>query len=110
VNEPVLRFHFAVIRPDLARFEARQTASAWWDAEPRFASAVVGPHFEAVARRWTARYASRETLGGVAKQVGFVQVNDRERKTAYEIDVAAERRTEGLRPHEVAGHRRGKGQ
>ena len=90
VNEPVLRFHFAVIRPDLARFEARQTASAWSDAEPRFASAVVGPHFEAVARRWTARYASRETLGGVAKQVGFVQVNDRERKTAYEIDVAAE--------------------
>ena len=90
VNDPVLRFHFIVLRPDLARFEMRNTADAWADAEPRFASGVVGPHFEAIARRWTAAYASRKTLGGAAKRVGFAQVNDPERKTAYEIDVVAE--------------------
>ncbi len=90
VDDPVLRFHFTVLRPDLARFEARHTADAWTDAEPRFSSGVVGPHFEAIARRWTATYASRKTLGGAAKRVGFVQVNNPEGKTAYEIDVVAE--------------------
>jgi AAA+ ATPase superfamily predicted ATPase len=90
VNDPVLRFHFTVVRPDLARFEARKTAEAWLEAEPRFASQVVGPHFEAIARRWTAQYASRRTLGGMAKRVGFVQANDPGLKTAYEIDVVAE--------------------
>ncbi len=29
VADPLLRFHFAVLRPDLARFEARRTAEAW---------------------------------------------------------------------------------
>lgn len=90
VNDPVLRFHFVVLRPDLARFEARHTAAAWIDAESRFASGVIGPHFEMIARHWTAAYASRKTLGGAVKRVGFVQVNERERKRAYEIDVVAE--------------------
>lgn len=79
-----------MLRPDLARFEARQTHEAWVDAEPRLRSQVIGPHFESLARTWTSRYASARTLGGRAKRVGFVQVNDPEMKQAFELDVVAE--------------------
>ena len=54
--DPLLRFEFAVIRHDRARFETRRTAEAWADAEPRFRSQVLGPHFEAVARDWARAY------------------------------------------------------
>jgi hypothetical protein len=89
VADPLLRFHFAIQRPDLARFELRQTRAAWTAAEPRFRSNVLGPHFEALAREWTRRYAARRTLGGRPRAVGFVQVNDPQVKQAYELDVVA---------------------
>lgn len=90
VTDPLLRFHFAVLRPDLARFEARRVHEAWVDAQPRFRSQVLGPHFESMARTWTERYASARTLGGRARRVGFVQVNDPVAKRSFEIDVVAE--------------------
>lgn len=90
VADPLLRFHFAVLRPELARFEARQTREAWASSEARFASQVLGPHFESLARVWTSRHASTRTIGGRARRVGFVQVNDPLAKQAFEIDVVAE--------------------
>ena len=90
VADPLLRFHFAVLRPDIARFEARQTRDAWADAEPRFRSQVLGPHFESLARSWTDRYASVRTLGGRPRKVGFVQVSDRQARQSFELDVVAE--------------------
>jgi len=90
VADPLLRFHFTVLRPDIARFEARRTREAWTDAEPRFRSQVLGPHFESLARTWTERYASGTTLGGSPRRVGFVQVNDPGAKQQFELDVVAE--------------------
>jgi Archaeal ATPase. len=90
IADPLLRFHFAVLRPDLARFEMRQTQAAWQDAERRFRSIVLGPQFESLARTWAATFASSRTLGGHPRQVGFVQVNDREQRQAFELDVVAE--------------------
>lgn len=90
VADPLLRFHFVVLRPDIARFEARQTHEAWADAESRFKSQVLGPHFESLARSWTSLYASTRTLGGRARQVGFVQVSDPLAKQSFELDVVAE--------------------
>jgi hypothetical protein len=90
VVDPVLRFYFAVLRRDLPRFSARMTHEAWVDAKTRFDSQVVGPHFESMARTWTARYASEDTLGGSARRVGFVQVNDSDLKQTFELDVAVE--------------------
>ena len=90
VADPLLRFHFAVLRPDIARFEARRTREAWADAEPRFKAQVLGPHFESLARTWTERYASARTLGGRPRRVGFVQVNDPDAKEQFEIDVVVE--------------------
>ena len=85
----MLRFHHAIIRPDLARFEVRRTSEAWAAATPRFEAQVLGPHFEELARQWTLRFASPATLGGRPAQVGFTQVNDATRRERYEVDVVA---------------------
>lgn len=89
LEDPFLRFHFAVVRRDLARFEARLTADAWQEARATFGSQVLGPHFEQLARTWTRSYASPSTLGGRPSAVGFTQVNDAAARSRAEIDVVA---------------------
>lgn len=89
LDDPYLRFHFAVVRRDLARFEAGLTAEAWADAGGAFASNVLGPHFEQVARTWTERFASAGTLGGRPSVVGITQVNDARARSRVELDVVA---------------------
>lgn len=103
VVDPIIRFHYAVVRPDQPRFEARQTQEAWTAADERFRAQVLGPHFEALARTWTRRYASPRTLGGRPKRVGFTQVNDPELKVAFELDVVVEGDDQGAaKPHLLA--------
>ena len=46
ITDAMLRFQHAVIRPDVDRFESRQTLAAWSDAAARFESGVAGPAFE----------------------------------------------------------------
>ncbi len=90
INDPLVRFQFAVVRPDTARFEARRTGEAWIAAAERFRAQVLGPHFEQMARDWTASFAAPATLGGVARRVGFAHVNDRHARIQYELDVVVE--------------------
>lgn len=79
-----------VIHRPAALFDrARQTRSAWTDATARFESGVVGPAFEAIARTWTSRYASPNTLGGTAARVGSTIVNDSVGRSRVAIDVVA---------------------
>src|SRR5258706_3849883 len=87
VADTMLRFHHAITRPDLARFEARRTREAWTAATARFETQVLGPHFEHLAREWTARFAAPATLGGEPERIGFTQVNDPERRERFELDV-----------------------
>ena len=89
ITDAMLRFQHAVIRPDFHRFESRQTLAAWSDATARFESGVAGPAFEAIARAWTSRYASADTLGGTAARVGSTVVNDSAGRSRVEIDVVA---------------------
>jgi len=89
LEDPYLRFHFAVVRRDLARFEARLTAEAWADARSTFDSHVLGPHFEQLARTWTRSFASATTLGGRPSVIGFSQVNDAAARSRVELDVVA---------------------
>ena len=85
--DPIVRFHHVVTRRDLARFEERRTLDAWRDAQPRFATHVLGPHFEEIAREFTFRFAADETVGGRAATVGPAVVNDSAGRTQQEIDV-----------------------
>ena len=87
--DPIVRFHHVVTRPDLARFEDRRTAEAWTDAQPRFASHVLGPHFEDVARTFAFRFASPATVGGDVARVGAAVLNDPKGRSQHEIDMVA---------------------
>ena len=89
LDDPFLRFQFAVVRRDLARFESRLTAEAWADARETFASRVLGPHFEQLSRSWTERHASATTLGGRPSKVGVTQLKDAAGRSKVEIDVVA---------------------
>ena len=87
IAEPIVRFQHVVNRRDLARFEERRATEAWADAQARFATHVLGPHFEDLARDWTIRYASEQTTGGRLARVGATQVNDPAGRSRAEVDV-----------------------
>jgi hypothetical protein len=87
--DPIVRFHHVVTRRDLARFEDRRFAEAWADAQPRFSTHVLGPHFEQLARDFTFTFASPTTVGGPVSAVGAAIVNDARGRTQHEIDVVA---------------------
>lgn len=90
--DPIVRFHHVVTRRDIARFEERRTLEAWADAQPRFATHVLGPHFEELARQFVFKFASEATVGGRASTVGPAVVNDAKGKAQHELDVVAIKR------------------
>jgi hypothetical protein len=87
IAEPIVRFHHVVTRPRLARFEERRASEAWADAQQSFSTHILGPHFEDLARLWTIRYASEETVGGRLSRVGATQIGDPAGRSQLEIDV-----------------------
>jgi hypothetical protein len=89
IADPIVRFHQVVTRRDLARFEERRAAEAWSDARPRFATHVLGPHFEELARQFTFRYAAASTVGGPVARVAPAVVNDRGARRQHEVDIVA---------------------
>ncbi len=89
LSDPILRFHHVVTRPDLARFEDRRTAEAWAAARDRFATHVLGPHFEDLARAFSFRHAGPETTGGVAAIIGAAVINDPKGRAQHQLDVVA---------------------
>jgi hypothetical protein len=95
VADPMVRFHQLVIEPYLADLEAGQAHRVWAEAAHTVESKIYGPHFEAVAAEWTARYAAAEK-GLAIGPVGQTVIACREHKTGHEIDVLALAR--GTRP------------
>ena len=89
VADPVLRVDQLVIRPNLAALEQREAERVWAVAADTLATQIEGPHFERLAREWTARFAAAETLGGAPTVVGTTKVNDARARTQAEIDVVA---------------------
>lgn len=92
VADPIVRFHHLINRRHRARLEDRQALEVWPEAEATYRSQIVGPHFESMCRLWVDRYASEETLGGLADRSASVQVNDRRHRQNFELDVVALRR------------------
>ena len=89
IADPIVRFHHLINRRHRARLEDRHALDVWSDAEATYRSQIVGPHFESICRLWVDRYAAEETLGGPADTSASVQVNDRRRRQAFELDVVA---------------------
>jgi hypothetical protein len=95
VADPMVRFHQLVIEPYLADLEAGRAGEVWAEAGHTVESKIFGPHFEALAAEWVARYAAAEA-GLVAGPTGQTVIACREHKTGHEIDVLALAR--GARP------------
>ncbi len=95
VADPMVRFHQLVIEPYLADLEAGRARQVWAEAEHTAQSKIFGPHFEALAAEWVARYASTEA-GLAVGPVGQTVIACREHRTGHEIDVLALAR--GSRP------------
>jgi hypothetical protein len=89
IREPLIAFYHAIMRPEWRRLERRgQADQVWHDSARRFAGNVVSPRFEQLCRDWVQDYAPPEVSGGVVAYVGHGSVNDPDRKTSHEVDVA----------------------
>jgi uncharacterized protein len=78
--DPLIRFHYAMIRRHQARLGRHgvDSEALWGELIPSFRSQVLGPCFEAMARSWATHFASHDTLGGSPDHVGptFLTVTD----------------------------------
>lgn len=95
VTDPLVRFHQLVIEPYLADLEAGRARQVLAEAAHTVESKILGPHFEALAAQWVARYA-HDQAGLVVGPVGSTVVACKEHKKSHEIDVLALAR--GSRP------------
>jgi hypothetical protein len=95
VADPMVRFHQLIIEPYLADLEAGQAGRVLAEAGRTVESKILGPHFEALAAEWIARYAATEA-GLPVGPVGQTDIACREHKVGHEIDLLALAR--GARP------------
>lgn len=95
IADPMVRLHQLVIEPYLADLEAGRADQIWTEVTHTVESKIFGPHFEALAAEWTAKYAAIEA-GLVIGPVGKAVIACREHRTSHEIDVLA--LTRGARP------------
>lgn len=89
IADPIIRFHQLITRNHEALAEQRDLEALWRLAAPMLRSQVIGPHFEDVARAWTARYASPATLGGLIGAPHALQVNDPASARRFQVDIVA---------------------
>ncbi|HEX5494471.1 MAG TPA: ATP-binding protein [Mycobacteriales bacterium] len=100
IAEPLVTFYQAIMRPSWARLEAGQAEPVWRESAPRFASQVVGPHFEAICREYLLLSGHRVLGSDAAGEVGTGVVTDPARRQQIQIDAAV------LAPGSPTGPRR----
>lgn len=91
-GDPLLRFHYAIIRRHRDRFarHAADTAALWSSILPTFGSQVLGPCFEDAARYWTMHFADANSVGGPADFVGTTTITlDNGHERELDVVVAA---------------------
>lgn len=88
INEPLIAFYHAVMRPVWSDLEHTRDATRLWQRnQRRFTGNVLGPHFEHLCRHWTRYLASDDLLGEHPHRVERGTVNDPANKTSHEVDV-----------------------
>jgi uncharacterized protein len=88
IAEPLITFYHAIMRPAWPELErSRNPELIWQRARKRYASNVLGPHFEQVCRDWTWHMAPAELFGDYPNRVGAGTVSDPANKTSHELDV-----------------------
>jgi len=98
INEPLLAFYHAIMRPFWPQLmRGTGAAQVWERSQPRFASSILGPHFERLCREW-ALYFAGDRFGDWPVQVAAGTVNDPQNKTLHQVDVAVLGHADGARP------------
>lgn len=89
IDEPLIAFYHAVMRPVWSQLERPGNASRVWKAsQRRFTANVLGPHFEQVCRDWALHHADPDLFGGLPASVGHGVVHDPAAHTGHEADLA----------------------
>lgn len=89
IAEPLIAFYHAIMRPVWDQLERPGAADRVWRAsQRRFASNILGPHFEQVCRDWALHHADPDIVGGLPARVGHGVVHDPRTRTNHEVDVA----------------------
>lgn len=86
ITEPLITFYHAIMRSQWTRLELGLTARVWQESTQRFASQVVGPHFEQLCRVFAAT-AEDDVFGGPPAEVTAGVVTDPHQRDKIEIDV-----------------------
>ena len=89
VADPIVRFGLLIVAPRLATFEERRPDEGWAAAAETFSSQILGPHFEHLAREWTARHADPSTWDAEIGEVGPTVVSDPAGRAQHQVDVVA---------------------
>jgi hypothetical protein len=98
INEPLLAFYHAVMRPYWPQLLRGTGADRIWErSQGRFAGSILGPHFERACREW-ALYNAGDNFGDWPAQVASGTVNDPANKTTCQVDVAVLGHADGGRP------------
>jgi AAA+ ATPase superfamily predicted ATPase len=88
VAEPLVAFYHVVMRPDWGRLERPGRAHrVWAEAQDRYRSAVVGPHFEELCRAWVRDFAGDGTFGSAVVRAGSGVVHNSRDHQGHEVDV-----------------------
>lgn len=89
IAEPLIRFYHAIMRPVWDQLERPGSAERVWRASRRrFASNVLGPHFEQTCRDWALHDADPGLFAGLPAKVGHGIAHDAGTRTSHEVDVA----------------------
>jgi uncharacterized protein len=98
INEPLLAFYHAIMRPFWPQLLRGGGAAQLWErSQRRFASNILGPHFERICREWSLYFAG-DKFGDWPVHVAAGTVNDPANKTMCQVDVAAIGHADGGRP------------
>lgn len=98
INEPLIVFYEAIMRPAWSRLELGQAEAVWRDSAPTFAGRVMGPHFEQLCRAYT---STSDRFGAHPAEVSSGTITDKSARSPIEVDVVATTAPEADRPRRV---------
>lgn len=103
IAEPLIAFYAGIMRPMWDQLQRPGMAERVWKASRhRFASKILGPHFEQLCREWALYHADPGLFGGLPTTVASGVVNDPSAKTSHEVDVAVVDASDGGKPRLLA--------
>ncbi|MCD0443706.1 ATP-binding protein [Glycomyces sp. A-F 0318] len=98
INEPLIVFYEAIMRPAWSRLELGQADAVWRESASKFTSQVMGPHFEQLCRTYT---MAGDRFGGFPSEVSSGVITDKTARSPIEVDVVATSALEANRPKRV---------